>query len=85
MPLQGIRATHSDFITNGQTRVRAGYSFDGSNSLSDQMGYGTQVAGEAPAQAENTFDPAACASCLRTLAHGVQGAKNAHLSATDQD
>lgn len=41
----GIRATHSDFITNGQSRVRAGYSFDGSDSLSDQMGYGTQVAG----------------------------------------
>ena len=70
LPLQGIRATHSDFITNGQSRVRAGYSFDGSDSLSDQMGYGTQVAGEGPAKAGYTPDPAACAAvCTSPLLH----------------
>ena len=67
MPLQGIRATHSDFITNGQTRVRAGYSFDGSDSLLDQMGYGTQVAGKEPARAG--YAPDSAASLLHVAPH----------------
>ncbi|KAK9815468.1 hypothetical protein WJX72_004186 [[Myrmecia] bisecta] len=42
----GIRATHQDFLgSDGNSRVKAAYSFDGSNPLSDRLGYGTQVAG----------------------------------------